>query len=424
MKLYLKNIGKINEADVEINGITVIGGENNTGKSTVGKSLFVIFNSFYEIQRQIEQERLSSIENALLILYRNSFVHASGEIKELTDCSREILSNSEKYIEAPDLLRDYIDSIFTVKSSQQKKYYAKTYIDDIVDRLIEILTIQPEIIFNSAINKRINAEFAGQVINVYSETEGIISLNVDGEELRINISDGAVSSSGCGYSLHTEAFYIDDPFVLDDVDFRRFRQRIVYTDHRDQLIYQLLEENDNGNVIDEIVVEKRIDKTYEKILSVCDGKIVRQKNYRLGYQMKDSDRALSVKNISTGLKTFVILKTLLMNGTIEHNGMIILDEPEIHLHPEWQLLFAELIVLLNKEFKINILLNTHSPYFLRAIQVYAAKYEVSDVCKYYLSEFDDENGASITDVTDSVDKIFLKLSKPLQRLEDERCNID
>ena len=46
MKLTLKNIGKIGTASVEINGITVIAGENNTGKSTVGRALFAVFNSF------------------------------------------------------------------------------------------------------------------------------------------------------------------------------------------------------------------------------------------------------------------------------------------------------------------------------------------------------------------------------------------
>lgn len=40
MNLELKNVGKIKYADVELNGITVIAGENNTGKSTIGKMLF------------------------------------------------------------------------------------------------------------------------------------------------------------------------------------------------------------------------------------------------------------------------------------------------------------------------------------------------------------------------------------------------
>lgn len=50
MQIKISNIGKIKEADVTINGITVIAGENNTGKSTVGKALYSIFNSFVDVK--------------------------------------------------------------------------------------------------------------------------------------------------------------------------------------------------------------------------------------------------------------------------------------------------------------------------------------------------------------------------------------
>ena len=49
MKIALHNIGKIHDAALELNGITAIAGENNTGKSTVGKTLFTIFNSLYRL---------------------------------------------------------------------------------------------------------------------------------------------------------------------------------------------------------------------------------------------------------------------------------------------------------------------------------------------------------------------------------------
>ncbi len=49
MELYLQNIGKITEASVRIDGISVIAGENDTGKSTVGRVLFSTFNCFYDI---------------------------------------------------------------------------------------------------------------------------------------------------------------------------------------------------------------------------------------------------------------------------------------------------------------------------------------------------------------------------------------
>ena len=56
MKLVLKNIGKVQNATVEINGITVIAGENDTGKSTVGKARFSVFNGFY-IKKSYRREK-------------------------------------------------------------------------------------------------------------------------------------------------------------------------------------------------------------------------------------------------------------------------------------------------------------------------------------------------------------------------------
>ena len=61
MKLIINNIGKLKNAEVEINGITVITGENDTGKSTVGKILWSVFNSFYEIKNQVRKDKINSI---------------------------------------------------------------------------------------------------------------------------------------------------------------------------------------------------------------------------------------------------------------------------------------------------------------------------------------------------------------------------
>ena len=217
--------------------------------------------------------------------------------------------------------------------------------------------------------------------------------------------------------------YIDDPFVLDDASmfYRRLTGRNL--DHRYHLRQKLFWTDTESNVFDEIIAKDKLNSIFERISSVCSGDIVRSKQAVMGYQRKGSEKVLNVRNLSTGLKTFVILKMLLTSGVIERNGTIILDEPEIHLHPEWQLLFAELIVLIQKEFGVHVLLNTHSPYFLRAIQVYSAKYESADTCKYYLSELY-EDQANITDVTDNIDRIYAKLSRPLQRLEDERWQDD
>ena len=73
-----------------------------------------------------------------------------------------------------------------------------------------------------------------------------------------------------------------------------------------------------------------------------------------------------------------------MNGSLKQGGVFILDEPEIHLHPEWQKTLAEIIVLIQIEFNIHILINSYSPYFIKAIDVYSKKYKIRETCKFYL----------------------------------------
>ena len=108
---------------------------------------------------------------------------------------------------------------------------------------------------------------------------------------------------------------------------------------------------------------------------------------------------------------------------MEENGTIILDEPEIHLHPEWQLKFAELIVLLQKEFGMHILLTTHSPYFLNAIEVFSERHKIEDKCKYYVAE-NEGNSSIIKDLTGNTREIYRKLARPIQDLENIRYSSD
>ena len=44
MRIKLTNIGMLESADVKLDGLTVIAGENDTGKSTLGKTLFAFYS--------------------------------------------------------------------------------------------------------------------------------------------------------------------------------------------------------------------------------------------------------------------------------------------------------------------------------------------------------------------------------------------
>ena len=425
MILTLKNIGKIAGASVELNGITVIAGENNTGKSTVGKVLFCIFNSFYKIKEKIDEERQDTIEEILAVLDRR-LINTSVSRADIGDFSQALLDNREQYIENSDLLQEYIEEWFLKKDETSQLDLKAESLGEFIEPITSILSVSDEEILKTVLQKKLSAEFNSQINNLYSEEEGKIDLKIKETEVGMIIRNNELASIKNNFDLHTEVIYIDDPFVLDNLRSERSQLFLNrnYANHQEHLKQKLRKIDNRSEIkvaLNEIITTKKIDVILQKLDLICSGEMVRNR-MSFVYQKKNSNVVFNMKNISTGLKTFVILKTLLLNNSLEENGTIVLDEPEIHLHPEWQLLFAELIVLLQKEFNMHILLNTHSPYFLRAIQVYSAKYEIADRCKYYLSENVDER-AILKDVTTSIDEIYVKLAKPLESLENGRyCN--
>ena len=425
MKIILKNIAKIRNAVVELNGITVIAGENNTGKSTVGKALFSVFNSFYNIENQIFDERASTIENALdnfFLVYRRRF--ASPESTEFARFLVEKYSTVSADFE--ELKNDLVEFLFHSAYSTKKdgQNVDAKQIDDLFERIVEIINVSNGEILKNVVSKKLNNEFNEQINNIYHEEAGQINLIIQDIPAYVTIIDNDIKEISEAYSLKTEVVYIDDPFILDDVRPRNVGYRYAnYLDHKNHLRRKLYSNNHQYSIISEILTNNKLENIYSKINDVCRGEIITTKRNGLGYKRYDSEKVLNIKSISTGLKTFVILKSLLENGALENNGTIVLDEPEIHLHPQWQLLLAELIVLIQKEFNMHILLNTHSPYFMKAIEVFSAKYAIADKCKYYLAQSEGDSSI-IFDVTSSPEEIYRLLARPLQDLENMRFQDD
>lgn len=152
MKLSLKNIGKIETASVEINGITVIAGENNTGKSTVGRALFAVFNSFYNIQKQIESERVQNIENLIDMMYRNvtnryTRRFDSGEI------AQKIVAQIYLYKDDTEAVKDIIVKTILQYDENFEKHIGDNSIDEYIVRIKDGLNVADLDIFKSVLEK-------------------------------------------------------------------------------------------------------------------------------------------------------------------------------------------------------------------------------------------------------------------------------
>ena len=415
MKLTINNIGKLKNAEVVIDGITVITGENDTGKSTVGKVLWSVFNGFYEIDEKVYNEKVSELEKIIdEIIKENVYKNLSTDYNSFF----EIFNSTGKKI-AIELLKNnknYSEDEIKIIINNYKKDLKIENISKFVQEINETLKISDKEIIKVIVSRVMNKEFHNQINAVFSKEKmniGEISLKIKDKEIDLKIENNEISDVQNYFLINKETMYIDNPFILDSYDFED-------ENHQTHLATNVFSENENS-VISEIKVKKKLNNIYQKLNSVLSGEILENKNSKFVYRKNGED--IDLKNLSTGLKTFAIIKMLLQNGTLEENGTIILDEPEIHLHPEWQLKFAELIVLLQKEFGMHILLTTHSPYFLNAIEVFSERHKIDDKCKYYVAE-NEGNSSIIKDVTGNTREIYRKLARPIQDLENIRYSSD
>jgi predicted ATPase len=85
---------------------------------------------------------------------------------------------------------------------------------------------------------------------------------------------------------------------------------------------------------------------------------------------------------------------------------LILEEPEANLHPKLQSMLAKLFIYAHQELKVNLIIETHSEYLIRGLQVQRIEntdFKKEDCVIYYINneEYD-------TNIERKVTKIFIE----------------
>lgn len=423
MQLNLNNVAKVKEATIHVNGITVIAGENNTGKSTIGKILFGMFNSMCNINEKVEKEKYDRIQKVLLSSLQNHVVNTHFlKEKNFYEVGRQkILKGIDKTILEADSVEEYIKDYIDTTKMYENLENPEEWIKASAEKIEAIINILDKKIVMEVSTRWFDKIFDSQISPLNDEnTISTMNLKIKDKMIKYDFQNNACIDWESDINLLHQAFYIDNPFVIDHLSER-------WTDYLNVTDEHLLEylQKENGifdNIIETILAKNKL-KEIDAILSgIVGGEFISNAEGQYCLSSKKFKKPINIRNLSTGLKSFALIKKLLENGSLKEKDVLILDEPEIHLHPEWQLAYAEIIVLLQKKFDLTIIITTHSPYFLDAIDVYAAKYEISDKINYYLAE-NIEEVSCLQDVTENIDIIYKKLSDPLQKLENMRNDL-
>lgn len=417
MQIKLKNIGMLKEAELSLNSLTLIAGENDNGKSTVGKVVFCIIkaiNRYKEDLQESKEHKLNEKFNNLFFFIRNLLVH--NPILKNTD-DIYFLIEDESDIDEKLLNLDRLIALFKNNTQIDEKTIQK-----IEKTLEEIYTIrnEPENInkyIESALNKVFISEFDSSIL-LDGEEEGEITLLENKLELikiKVTRENKIFLLSDIEPIQIKDATFIESPLILNNHDLLIKSQSGLNINKRNierlGIPYTTLHTKDLFDKLKKISFSLFFDDDFEEnilkeIQQIIDGNIIYDSQKR-DFIYSKGQKNISIKNTASGIKSFGILQLLLLNGVLNKNSILILDEPENHLHPIWQLKYAKLLVTFAKN-GITTLIASHSPYMIEALKRYSDIEDLSEVTNFYLAE------DSIILPKDRLSDIFRTLEEPFE----------
>lgn len=430
MKLVIENIGKIKKAEFDFRGITVIAGNNNTGKSTVGKVLYSFFNSLQNVSEKVENQRYEERCDALQA-YMTNEIYSSFEPSDESNRIRRIFSALKFKIPEDLDLRDksevkkWVASALKkrgIKLSDRSAGFSKLWkqfenIDKIDDK--DIISVLVERYYKDVFHNQINSLFV--------DAAGKVRLDIRSKEFILEFKHNKVTSQNIPFDIRNRAIFIQSPDIIDALGEKNsFAHGFVaelMNGLNEQLILSLIKRT-RKNAIAETQFREKMTNITALLNEVIPGEFDKKSSGNVVYNEKEFEEPLSVINLSTGLKSFALLQLLLDNSALGDKDVLILDEPEVNLHPGWQLKYAELIVLLERAFNLTVLLTTHSPYFLRAIEMYSRKYGITNDCDYYLASLTGNNEAEFFHVNDQLNRIYREMAEPFEVLNHIDDNLE
>jgi predicted ATPase len=432
IEIRINNLGPINEANINISKITVVGGHNGTGKSSLAKFLFSFLKANSFNRQEIAYE--SFLDDA--VLTANGM---SSRIRKIGIKDKKILAK----FSASRFTRKKFKSILNLIdewNSMVSEYYSLVDEEDIshID-MISDLTHYTHVIeensdefYNDLINNLLSAEFPEGDLDftglISSDFEKYNSLPP--ETIKKLFDDEIIPEDGFfaaslnyfpsetykfdvfGGTILNDVFYIDSISLLDVFDETRFIQQ-EYKDHIGYLKDSLIDNSKKGMKIYDEKIYRNIIELEDDINEIVNGQFV----YENGeFHFTSSKNITStMHNTASGVKQIGIIQLLLANRELKDNCVLIIDEPEVNLHPEWQMKLAEILVLLSVKLNVSLYLNTHSPLFVEAIYTFSDYYDVADKTRYHLAEASKTNEGfiDIREVErDDLSRIYDNLGNP------------
>lgn len=433
LKITIKGIRSISNADIFLNGITIITGENGSGKSTISKLTFCITNTSIDYDNIIDSQIKSDLRSVYwtvnqltrdlsYFLEKNEYLKIRNAFKKIyrEDSQLELFEEDNTILLAIDFL---IEKFNSITFDQNKPLYErrieriKRILEDLLTpnkiekdlSLIELL-VKLKSVVNKSINKGIKLKET-RPDNILDTTldetfyDSSIPKSFNLYEYGIPIIDRENKKITPIHSIKNVA-YIDTPMVVG-LNFIGDRPHW-------QNLNELLTRKSTHTF------SKRIESIINETVIKGNAKFVEDDFLNETFIYKRSDgKEFNLLECATGLKSFAILQILLKNGFLNNKTLLIIDEPEVHLHPQWVVEYARLVVLLNKFVGVKFLIASHHPDMISAIKYISEKEDVSSNLNFYLAYKNNENEYlyDYKNLELDIEPIFTSFNIALERID-------
>ena len=383
MKLILENIGMLQHAEISLRKLCVIAGENDNGKSTVGKIVFCIVKAINRYREDLQEskefwvnEKTDEIYFRLREAIRPTGPEVMDVLRRLRMSSRQ-RPNAEEQLAAVD---ESIQRVFALAEFEPNDRQEVLALRDEIQAMLD----QPENIKQSienALNKVFASEFDASLL-LHGATQGRIQLL----ENDLTLMDLVVTDDGVRLIGEVEpvalkdATFIDSPLILNNHDVLARSQTLLDVSQRRSgylgLSFTTLHTKDLFDKLRTPVLPldlfspddtTRTSRVLADLQALIDGEVAYDKTERDFVFRRPSGASISIKNTASGIKVFGLLKMLVANEFVAKDTVLIFDEPENHLHPKWQLKLAQILIKL-VESGVYVLVSSHSPYLIEALK--------------------------------------------------------
>lgn len=427
MNIKLSNISKIHSADIVLKGLTVLVGENDTGKSTVGRLLFSAVKAL--ANTNIDHEKL--VEGQV-VKYTNSFY------KRLNSVSSPV-SNLLEDGPIPKLPRRpymFVDRLLRAPSPSEYIITVESFVDTlkIVPRIKQLMKEDLHNILVAISNKDNRAASLYTEFRYLVESEFLNQLNLgerpipqfirlDGEDDRplflYEKEEGHNNSLRSSVEMLDDISYVESPLYLHILDVLRNASDYREINKSRLSLFGMVPYHIKDFALKMMASHEHQLDLFNDVPSFTTKEIINgvfdYDGERKTIVFKKDGLELYPLNVASGAKSFGVLQMLLDGGFIHANAPLIWDEPENHLHPGWQVQFAKLLVQMAKS-GILVMITTHSPYFLQSVRYHAAEEGIEEYVNYYSAEVRSDNKVNFVNVNDRLGDVFRKLAMPLNQI--------